>query len=255
MVKNRMRMNMKTKVSICSALVTLWCASIVASQPVQVKLLERESPPGSHFEIPVTVSNAEGLAGVELVLRYDKEFLDFIAARATSLTNGFILSSSVQPGRVVISMASATGLTDSKGTLLELKFRVRSTAALGATTEIFWDRLNLFDEQTKPMLYETTDGLMKVSEVSVFPNPFTPNDDGFNDRLNFVVPDSVASQVEIKIYGVNGTMIRSFTNRDVPSLQWDGKDRNSETLGPGLYYYLILKGSEPLHRGTVTLMR
>lgn len=251
-----MRKNMKTKVSIFAAFVILCCVSMVASQPIQVKILERESPPGSQFEIPVTVSNVEGLAGAELVLRYDAAFLDFISARTTLLTNDFILSSSVRsPGRLAISMASPTGLASAKGTLLELKFHIRSTAALGATTEIFWDQLNLFDAETKPMPYETANGLVKVSAVSVFPNPFTPNDDGFNDRLNFVVPDSVASQMEIKIYGVNGTMIRSFTNRDVPSLQWDGNNTQGETLRPGLYYYLILKRSEPFYRGTVTLMR
>lgn len=246
---------MHEKTIIYAALILLIATASGNTQSARINLLERQGPPGGFVNIPVTVSNAERLAGLEFALRYDNSILDFIEANTTSLTAGFSVLSSVQNGKVAVSMARATGLEVSNGTLLELRFRIQSTAQIGAITDIFWDNVGLFDEQAQPMIYETRDGVIKISEFSVFPNPFTPNNDGFNDKLNFVVPDSIVSQITVKIYGVKGSMIRSFTTSDVPTLQWDGRDENGNPLQPGLYYYLLLKSSDPIHKGTVTLMR
>jgi len=142
-----------------------------------------------------------------------------------------------------------------KGTLFEIVFRVKSSAPIGGATDIFWIEANLFDEDTESIPVETEDGVIKVSEFSVFPNPFTPNDDGFNDHVNFIIPDSVASEVAIKIFGVKGNRVREISKSSDPILQWDGFDENNHLMQPGVYLYVILRNAKLMHKGTITLMR
>ena len=97
--------------------------------------------------------------------------------------------------------------------------------------------------------------MIKVSEFSVFPNPFTPNDDGFNDQVNFIIPDLVASEVVVKIFGLKGNRIREISRSIDSILHWDGFDENNHLMQPGVYLYVILRNSKLMHKGTITLMR
>jgi gliding motility-associated-like protein len=143
----------------------------------------------------------------------------------------------------------------SNATLFEMMFRIKSSVQIGAATDIFWIEANLFDEDTNPIPVETEDGVIKVSEFSVFPNPFTPNDDGFNDRVNFIIPDSVASEVVIKIFGIKGNRIKEISRSTDTILQWDGFDENNHLMQPGVYLYVISRNGDLVHKGTITLMR
>jgi len=223
--------------------------------PATLKILTREAPPGNIVYVPVTVSDAQNLAGVELVLQFDPAYMDFLGIDTASVADGFSIVWDRKDNKIAVSMASATGLSESNATLFEIVFRIKSSAQIGATTDIFWIEANLFDEETNPIPVETEDGVIKVSEFSVFPNPFTPNDDGFNDQVNFIIPDSVASEVVIKIFGIRGNRVRYISRSTEPNLQWDGFDENSHLMQPGVYLYVILRNGDLVHKGTITLMR
>ncbi len=55
--------------------------------------------------------------------------------------------------------------------------------------------------------------------------------------------DSPASEVTIKIYNSDGTLVRTMTENDTESgvhtVDWDGKDDNGTTLGNGQYTYSV----------------
>ena len=223
--------------------------------PATLKILTREAPPGNVLHVPVTVSDAQSLAGVELVLKYDPAYVDFLGIDTASVIEDFLIRWDRKDNKIAVSMASATGLSESKATLFEMMFRIKSTAQIGSSTDIFWIEANLFDEDTNPIPVETEDGVIKVSEFSVFPNPFTPNDDGFNDHVNFIIPDSVASEVAIKIFSIKGNRIREISRSTNAILQWDGFDENNHLMQPGVYLYVISRNGDLVHRGTITLMR
>jgi len=223
--------------------------------PATLKILKREAPSGNIIHVPITISRAENLAGLEIVIQYDPTYLDFIEIDLMSLAEGFLIVSKHKNNKIAISMARAEGLSEIKGTLFEIVFRVKSSAPIGGATDIFWIEANLFDEDTESIPVETEDGVIKVSEFSVFPNPFTPNDDGFNDHVNFIIPDSVASEVAIKIFGVKGNRVREISKSSDPILQWDGFDENNHLMQPGVYLYVILRNAKLMHKGTITLMR
>ena len=64
------------------------------------------------------------------------------------------------------------------------------------------------------------------------PNVFTPNGDGFNDRL-IAKASGLVERVDFKLFNRNGLLIFST---EEPRLNWDGtyKDR---IVSPGVYFY------------------
>lgn len=64
------------------------------------------------------------------------------------------------------------------------------------------------------------------------PNVFTPNGDGFNDRL-IAKTSGLVERVEFKLFNRNGLLV--FTTED-PRLNWDGV-YNGKIVSPGVYFY------------------
>ncbi len=86
----------------------------------------------------------------------------------------------------------------------------------------------------------------------VTPNPFTPNDDGFNDRTEFKKGDEAPIDWYIMIMDRSGRLIRTFSNGE---RVWDGKDKSGQLMFPGVYLYIVSSGNRIIHRGTIQLIR
>ncbi len=93
-----------------------------------------------------------------------------------------------------------------------------------------------------------------------FPNVFTPNGDGFNDRFEPYLPYYGVVRVNMQIYNRWGR--RVFT-ASAPAILWDGTDENTgKPCSEGVYYYgcevfvNTLTGEYSyLLNGSVTLLR
>jgi len=86
----------------------------------------------------------------------------------------------------------------------------------------------------------------------VVPNPFTPNDDGFNDWTEFRKGDEIHQEWNIAIMDRSGRLIRNLTNGETI---WDGKDKSGKVMLPGFYLYIVSNGNQAIHRGLVQLIR
>jgi len=244
--------NPKYILLICLALIIF---APILSHAATVSLSERHGPSGSMISVPLNYNNAVNVAGGEFVIQYDPTLLEFLDVTLSSFTDGFTLISEIVDDNIVISMASATGLPLTKGILLNLNFRIRLSAQTGTSTELTIITYNLYDVNGD--LIETTieHGLIKVTEIVVYPNPFTPNDDGFNDVANFVVPDSISGNVTVKLYSISGGKVAEISGSDNPVLQWKGENDNGVALRPGPYIYILESESNTLSKGTITIMR
>jgi gliding motility-associated-like protein len=89
----------------------------------------------------------------------------------------------------------------------------------------------------------TYDALGNQSDMSVIvcidscdfyeiPNVFTPNNDGFNDRL-IAKTSGLVEKVDFKLYNRNGLLV--FSTSD-PRLNWDGTYKG-KIVSPGVYFY------------------
>jgi len=90
---------------------------------------------------------------------------------------------------------------------------------------------------------------------SVFPNPFTPNNDGFNDYVEFTFSESIPLKPVVHIFNLRGKKVCELNPGSERSCQWDGKDRSGNDLEPGVYIYIINSEDGKSSNGTVTLIR
>lgn len=92
---------------------------------------------------------------------------------------------------------------------------------------------SIFTENTKPN-----------SDVSVTPNPFSPDGDGFEDftLINFKL-NSPFSQMRVKVFDIKGRIVRTLANNSVTgnegTIIFDGLDDNDQKLRIGIYIVLI----------------
>jgi VWFA-related protein len=85
----------------------------------------------------------------------------------------------------------------------------------------------------------------------VLPNPFTPNDDGFNDWAEFRKGDNIPPDWSITIMDRTGKLIRRLVNGEY---SWDGKDKSGKLMVPGCYLYFVSNGNQILYRGLIQLI-
>ncbi len=89
-------------------------------------------------------------------------------------------------------------------------------------------------------------------EVEVVPNPFTPNDDGFNDGTEFKRDGGIPSNWVIIIMDRSGRTIRELRNGENI---WNGKDSSGQLVLPGAYLYVIKDGERFVRRGLLGVVR
>lgn len=93
-------------------------------------------------------------------------------------------------------------------------------------------------------------------QMVVSPNPFTPNDDGFNDQVRFDFSQLAnITSPRIQIFSFNGRLVRTLNEEDFNGsiIPWNGRDNNGDALLPGVYLYVVQNNNQMIVRGAVTL--
>jgi len=75
-------------------------------------------------------------------------------------------------------------------------------------------------------------------ELSIEPNPFSPDGDGFEDEAIFRYTLPMMSELTLRIYDMKGRLIKTLME-DEPrvsgEISWDGKDDENKTVRVGIY--------------------
>ena len=78
-----------------------------------------------------------------------------------------------------------------------------------------------------------------LETVSVLPNPFTPNDDGFNDYVSFKYPEMDTRTAVVRIFNLRGLKVNELHHFSGTEYRWGGRDEGGKTLDPGVYLYIL----------------
>lgn len=89
-----------------------------------------------------------------------------------------------------------------------------------------------------------TENQNRESKISISPNPFSPDNDGFEDYtiINYNLVNTT-SQIRIRIYDNKGRLVRTLANNQASgsngSIIFDGLDDDGNTLRMGIYIVLL----------------
>lgn len=78
-------------------------------------------------------------------------------------------------------------------------------------------------------------------ELKIFPNPFSPDGDGFEDEVTFQYALPEMAELTIKVYDIKGRLVKTFME-DEPQVSgektWDGRDDKNRMVRVGIYIVL-----------------
>lgn len=226
-----------------------------AAQATTLLIPERQGPPGSLVRVDLAVNGADSLAGLELVLQYDRTFLEFIRVEPEGAAHNFLVVTEEKDDQIALAMARPEAIGKPYAVICGMTFRIRQSVEIGKSTEITWRTTRLFSVTTEPIAHDIIHGVVRVRDIAMYPCPFTPDGNGINDVTYFVLPEEMMPTASVKIFTIGGQSIREIEGAGRDYLTWDGRDLNGQLAKPGVYLYLLTVNGEPLRKGTVTLMR
>lgn len=108
-----------------------------------------------------------------------------------------------------------------------------------------------FSEEVSAIPFE-----LKTEEIiSILPNPFTPNNDGYNDYVEFKYPEMFDREPVIRIFNLKGRKVCELKEFAGNEYHWYGKDDDGRELEPGVYIYILEANGKRISSGTITLIR
>lgn len=87
-----------------------------------------------------------------------------------------------------------------------------------------------------------TKGKKIIRELKISPNPFSPDQDGFEDEINFVYTLKKEAQITVSLYDLKGNQIHKLeSGTPVPAdvehkIQWTGRDYANKIAKNGIYF-------------------
>jgi len=123
--------------SLCFLFTLFWPGAPAFGAELRLMLPAVQAKTGQEIRVPVAVDQADRLAGIKLVFHYDKEALTFKGgARSKSADAMMHVINDKTPGKLIVVMAAARGISGRDVALLTLFFTVKKAAADGKTFAI-----------------------------------------------------------------------------------------------------------------------
>lgn len=160
----------KVKIQLTSdSSYNFWGYKVTQIMPVYTDLTistgSAEVYSGGTVEIPVTIENNTGIAGFGFEIGYDRSLLTLVSVEAGSLIDG---KGSFGTNGNIVTWYNAANISDPSGVLMNLKFRVDSSAAQIRTPVSVslsngkGEKSNLSDEDGKPVSAVFQGGMVNI---------------------------------------------------------------------------------------------
>jgi len=93
------------------------------------------------------------------------------------------------------------------------------------------DRSSPGSDNTQTRIYKTG-----INSLAICPVPFTPNNDGVDDRLSITYAITPLTSVNISIYSFDGRLIKKYAHISDSVTVWDGRESNGRYAAPGPFF-------------------
>ena len=98
--------------------------------------------------------------------------------------------------------------------------------------------------------------LVNSGSFEVLPNVATPNGDGRNDAVLFLLANQSIAAPRLRIFSLGGQLLFESTTPDREQrLAWIGRDRDGRQVPAGSYLYVVYDGETAFHTGICGVIR
>jgi hypothetical protein len=127
-----------------------------------------ETIPSSQAKVPLSITDASGIASGDIRLKYDSNILSISGIKTTPLTSGMTLITNTSvSGQIKIAMAGASAIPSGSGSLIDISFTVNPNASIGTETVIQLVDTELYDESGKVIPMNFENGIIKIIQLCV----------------------------------------------------------------------------------------
>ncbi|MCB2213561.1 Ig-like domain-containing protein [bacterium] len=204
-------------------------------------------------------------AGDAVVLQFDRPVVvDGVSATvAVETADGQAVPVSVTASGInlVLRPVSAWPKNSRLTVTLDTAFRLQGRPYSGPSTLTLFVQGDEWDQieqamQKAPTRETKADGYLE-NGVEVYPLPFTPNGDGYNDELHVARPGQGFLKPLVRIFGLDGIRVMSLGKRSLRNGEviWDGVDRLGHEVRPGPYFIIVEEDMEILASGVIYVLR
>jgi gliding motility-associated-like protein/uncharacterized repeat protein (TIGR01451 family) len=153
---------------------------------------------------------------------------------------------------VAVTRIDTSSTVSGYGIIMRILFRSKSKTPNNTDVCFNITEVTVMDSAWNPIVLIPRDCCMEILRHSgIRPNPFTPNDDGYNDYVEFNLDELKKDGGIIIIFDIWGKRVRQIEN----SIVWDGKDDNGDVLQPGSYLYIVKSKGKVISKGILGLAR
>jgi hypothetical protein len=122
-----------------------------------------KAKPGQEIVVPLVIDQIANLAGVKVILNYDKEILTFREGNKSPATQSLMhIINDKTPGRLIVVMAGARGIQGKEVTILMLGFGVKKGLPAGHTTVIEISEVQLMGDDLKEVECKAKPGTITI---------------------------------------------------------------------------------------------
>jgi hypothetical protein len=150
-----MKKNFRT-FSFATLLVLVLLLWLSPAWGVELSIPEITIESGKTAEIPLLIDRIDNLAGVKLVMSYDKELLTYKkGVRGEKASSLMHVVNDKNPGHLVVVMAGARGIKGENFPIITLTFETKKNLKKPHTTTIQIDEIQLMGDDLKAIKCQT----------------------------------------------------------------------------------------------------
>jgi len=112
-----------------------------------LSITSKMTPPGTSVTVEISIDDATGMAGGDILVNYDANILTINDVRATDLISGInLIVNDTIPGKIMMSMAGAQGIPTGSGALIEIDLAVDLSVEIGTETTLDFGEAAIYNE-------------------------------------------------------------------------------------------------------------
>ena len=128
-----------------------------ASSATELSIPEIKGKAGLSINVPIMIDTVDNLAGVKIVLQYDKNLLTYKGSGRTKQTSSLMhIVNDKKPGTLVIVMAGARGIKGENFSIFSLTFEVKKGLKQEIKTDFKITEVQLMSDQLKNIKHTVT---------------------------------------------------------------------------------------------------